>query len=197
MQTLAPLKEYAKEHDVPIMKDEGIEFICKYIEEHKIKHILEIGSAIGYSAIKFAGAAADVYVTTVEIDEERYLQAVQNIKERGLESRISIYLADALLFETDRQFDLIFIDAAKAQYIKFFEKFKHKLSPRGVIVSDNLSFHGMVEDPHLQCNRNTVMLVKKIRKYVAFLKNNEEFETEFVSRGDGISISRKKHRVQH
>lgn len=175
------------------MKDEGIEFICKYIEEHKIKHILEIGSAIGYSAIKFAGAAADVYVTTVEIDEERYLQAVQNIKERGLESRISIYLADALLFETDRQFDLIFIDAAKAQYIKFFEKFKHNLAPRGVIVSDNLSFHGMVEDPHLQCNRNTVMLVKKIRKYVAFLKSNEEFETEFVKCGDGISISRRRN----
>lgn len=175
------------------MKDEGIEFICKYIEEHKIKHILEIGSAIGYSAIKFAGAAADVYVTTVEIDEERYLQAVQNIKECGLENRISIYLADALLFETDRLFDLIFIDAAKAQYIKFFEKFKHNLSPRGVIVSDNLSFHGMVEDPHLQCNRNTVMLVKKIRKYVAFLKSNEEFETEFVKCGDGISISKRRN----
>lgn len=191
MQTLKPIKEYAKEHAVPIMKDEGIEFICKYIKENHVKCILEIGSAIGYSAIKFADAAADVYVTTVEIDEERYLQALQNIKERGLESRISIHLADALLFETDRLFDLIFIDAAKAQYIKFFEKFKHNLAPRGVIVSDNLSFHGMVEDPHLQCNRNTVMLVKKIRKYVAFLKSNEEFETEFVKCGDGISISRR------
>ena len=174
------------------MKDEGIEFICKYIEEHKIKHILEIGSAIGYSAIKLAGAAADVYVTTVEIDEERYLQAVQNIKERGLESRISIYLADALLFETDRQFDLIFIDAAKAQYIKFFEKFKHNLTPRGVIVSDNLSFHGMVEDLSLTHNYSTIKLVKKIRKYIDFLKNNQEFDTEFFKVGDGVSISKRK-----
>ena len=192
MQSLAPIKEYAKEHAVPIMKDEGIEFICKYIEEHKIKHILEIGSAIGYSAIKFAGVADDIHVTTVEIDKERYEQAVQNIKAQNLESRISIHLCDALLFETEKQFDLIFIDAAKSQYIRFFEKFKHNLAPGGVIVSDNLSFHGMVDDPHLQCNRNTVMLVKKIRKYAAFLRNNTEFETEFVSRGDGISISRKR-----
>ena len=174
------------------MKDEGIEFICKYIEEHKIKHILEIGSAIGYSAIKFAGVADDINVTTVEIDKERYEQAVQNIKAQNLENRISIHLCDALVFETEKQFNLIFIDAAKSQYIRFFEKFKHNLAPGGVIVSDNLSFHGMVDDPHLQCNRNTVMLVKKIRKYAAFLRNNTEFETEFVSRGDGISISRKR-----
>ena len=192
MQLLAPIKEYAKEHAVPIMKDEGIEFICKYIKEHNIKRILEIGSAIGYSAIKFASIADDIRVTTLEIDKERYEQAVQNIKTCGLENRISIHLCDALLFETDSQFDLIFIDAAKSQYIKFFEKYKYNLAPYGVIVSDNLSFHGMVEDPHLQCNRNTVMLVKKIRKYVAFLKNNEEFETEFVKRGDGISISRRR-----
>lgn len=174
------------------MKDEGIEFICKYIKEHNIKRILEIGSAIGYSAIKFASIADDIRVTTLEIDKERYEQAVQNIKTCGLENRISIHLCDALLFETDSQFDLIFIDAAKSQYIKFFEKYKQNLASDGVIVSDNLSFHGMVEDPHLQCNRNTVMLVKKIRKYVAFLKNNEEFETEFVKRGDGISISRRR-----
>ncbi|MBO7136792.1 MAG: methyltransferase, partial [Spirochaetaceae bacterium] len=83
------------------MKDEGIEFICKYIKEHNIKRILEIGSAIGYSAIKFASIADDIRVTTLEIDEERYEQAVQNIKKCGLESRISIHLCDALLFETD------------------------------------------------------------------------------------------------
>ncbi len=126
MQSLTPIKEYAKEHAVPIMKDEGIEFICKYIEEHKIKRILEIGSAIGYSAIKFAGVSDDICVTTLEIDKERYEQAVQNIKAQNLENRISIYLEDALLFETEKQFDLIFIDAAKSQYIRFFEKYKHK-----------------------------------------------------------------------
>ena len=197
MQSLTPLKEYAKEHAVPIMKDEGIEFICKYIEEHKIKRILEIGSAIGYSAIKFAGVSDDIFVTTLEIDKERYEQAVQNIKAQNLENRISIYLEDALFFETEKQFDLIFIDAAKSQYIRFFEKYKHNLAPDGVIVSDNLSFHGMVEDPHLKCNRNTVMLVKKIRKYVTFLRDNKEFETEFIKRGDGISLSRRRPNPQN
>ena len=197
MQSLTPIKEYAKEHAVPIMKDEGIEFICKYIEDHKIKRILEIGAAIGYSAIKFAGVSDDICVTTLEIDKERYEQAVQNIKAQNLENRISIYLEDALLFETEKQFDLIFIDAAKSQYIRFFEKYKHNLAPDGVIVSDNLSFHGMVEDPHLKCNRNTVMLVKKIRKYVTFLRDNNEFETEFIKRGDGISLSRRRPTPQN
>lgn len=192
MQTLAPIKEYAKNHAVPIMKDEGIEYICNYIKMHNIKKILEIGSAIGYSAIRFAQISDDIFVTTVEIDKERYERAVQNIKEFGLEKRISIFLEDALNFETSEMFDLIFIDAAKAQYIKFFEKYKRSLAPNGVIVSDNLSFHGMVDDPKLKCNRNTVMLVKKIRKYVTFLRENKEFETQFIDCGDRISISHKK-----
>ena len=179
------------------MQDEGCDFICDYIKEHGCKNILEIGTAIGYSSIRFAGLADDIKVTTIELDIDRHLKAVENFKAAGLSDRITAIHADALTCPLEGLFDLIFIDAAKAQYIKFFEKFKHNLSPRGVIVSDNLSFHGMVDDPHLQCNRNTVMLVKKIRKYAAFLRNNTEFETEFVSRGDGISISRKKHRVQH
>ena len=99
---------------------------------------------------------------------------------------------DALTEEIEGKFDLIFIDAAKAQYIKFFEKYKENLSENGVIVSDNLSFHGMVEDLSLTHNYSTKKLVKKIRKYIDFLKTNEEFETEFFDKGDGISVSRKR-----
>jgi len=88
---------------------------------------------------------------------------------------------------------LIFIDAAKAQYINFFNRYSPLLSENGVIISDNLSFHGMVEDLSLTHNYSTIKLVKKIRKYIDFLKNNEEFETEFLKLGDGIGVSRRKN----
>jgi predicted O-methyltransferase YrrM len=87
---------------------------------------------------------------------------------------------------------MIFIDGPKAQYINFFEKFKNNLSPNGVFISDNLSFHGMVEDLSLTHNYSTIKLVKKIRKYIEFLKQNTEFETTFYSIGDGVSVSKKR-----
>lgn len=187
------IKKKALENHIPIMQDEGITFIKEYIEKNDVHSILEIGSAVGYSAISFASVKKDVVVTTIERDVERYLEAVQNIKDMGLESRITIYHEDALESTIEGTYDLIFIDAAKSQYIKFFEKFKKNLNPKGVIITDNLSFHGMVEDITLTHNRNTRQLVGKIRGYIEFLKNNEEFDTEFYSLGDGISVSRKKN----
>lgn len=188
------IKKKALENHIPIMQDEGIEFLTNYIQEHPIHTILEIGSAVGYSAISFASTKEDVLVTTIERDEERFREAVSNIQKMGMENRITIYHADALEFSLPDKFDLIFIDAAKSQYIKFFEKYKDNLSDNGVIVTDNLSFHGMVEDISLTHNRNTRQLVGKIRGYIEFLKNNSEFETEFLKLGDGISISRRKNR---
>lgn len=193
MSDLSEIKTYARKNDVPIMMDETQEFICSFIKEHNVKQVLEIGSAIGYSAIQFAKVCEDVKVTTIEIDIDRYLKAVQNIKDCGLENQINIIHADALTLElhSDKNFDLIFIDAAKAQYIKFFEKYKEFLAPQGVIVSDNLHFHGMVEDITLTHNYSTKKLVKKIRKYVDFLKSNTEFNTTFFDLGDGISLSKR------
>lgn len=193
MVHILEIKEYAKENNVPIMQDAGMDFICNYIKENNIKSILEIGSAIGYSAIRFASINNDITVTTIERDVERYNEAVKNIKNESLENRITIYNDDALEFTTNDKFDLIFIDAAKSQYIKFFEKYKVNLNTNGVIVSDNLSFHGFVEHPELTHNRNTRQLVGKIRKYINFLKENEEFNTTFYNVGDGVSVSKKNN----
>ncbi len=187
------IKKKALENHIPIMQDAGLEFIKEYIEKHNIHSILEIGSAVGYSAISFASVKEDVIVTTIERDEERYLEAVQNIKAMDLQNRITIYHEDALECTIEGTYDLIFIDAAKSQYIKFFEKYKSNLNPNGVIITDNLSFHGMVEDITLTHNRNTRQLVGKIRGYIEFLKNNVEFDTEFYSLGDGISVSKRKN----
>ena len=173
------------------MQDEGCDFICDYIKEHGCKNILEIGTAIGYSSIRFAGLADDIKVTTIELDIDRHLKAVENFKAAGLSDRITAIHADALTCPLEGLFDLIFIDAAKAQYIKFFEKYKTNLADGGVIVSDNLSFHGMVDDLSLTHNYSTKKLVKKIQKYAEYLRTNEEFETTFYEVGDRIAVSKR------
>lgn len=193
MDQLLKIKAYANREAVPIMQDEGCDFICDYIKEHSVKRVLEIGTAIGYSSIRFAGLADDIYVTTIESDIDRFIKAQENFQASGFGQRITAINDDALTHDFgDSKFDLIFIDAAKAQYIKFFEKYKENLAEGGVIISDNLSFHGMVDDLSLTHNYSTKKLVKKIQKYVAFLKENQEFETEFFEVGDRISISKRR-----
>ncbi len=188
---ISDLEEYARVFHVPIMLKDGIEFLLEYIKNNNIKNILEIGTAIGYSSIRMAQVNNDIKVTTIERDSNMYNEAIKNIKAFNLDNRINVIYSDALDVELNDKYDLIFIDAAKSQYIKFFEKFKHNLNDNGVIITDNLSFHGLVKDS-TNCSRNTKQLVKKIQNYIDFLKNNEEFDTEFISIGDGISITRKK-----
>ena len=186
------MEEYAEKNNIPIMQKEGIEFLTNYIKENNVKTILEIGSAIGYSAIKMALIDKNITITTIERDKERYDLAMNNISNLNLNNQIEIFNEDALIFDTDKKYDLIFIDAAKAQYIKFFEKYKKNLNENGTIISDNLEFHGLVKNKEQIKNRNTLQLVKKIEKYVNFLKDNDEFETEFIKLGDGIGISKRK-----
>lgn len=185
------LEEYAIKNNIPIIQKDGLNFISDYIKNNNVKTILEIGSAIGYSAINFALVNKNIKVTTIERDIERYNEAVKNIKDFDLEQQIKIFNIDAFDYIDNNKYDLIFIDAAKAQYIKFFEKFKNNLSDYGVIISDNLSFHGLVENPENTNNRNTRQLVSKINKYIEYLKNHEEFNTTFYKIGDGISISKR------
>jgi len=133
-------------------------------------------------------------VFTIERNLESYNQAVENIKEAKLEDRITIVYADALEYEIseDYQFDLLFIDAAKAQYTKFFEKYEKFLKPKGIVISDNLLFHGLVEHKELIESRNMKQLVRKINRFNDFLKNNEQYDTYIYKIGDGISLSIKK-----
>lgn len=192
MGEILELKKRAMDNNIPIMQDGGILFIKEYILKNGVKDILEIGSAVGYSAINFASLNKDVKVLTIERDNERYQEALKNIKDFDLDKQIKIEHADALEFKTNLKFDLIFIDAAKSQYIKFFEIYKNNLKENGVIITDNLSFHGLVDDISKTHNRNTKQLVGKIKKYINFLKENEEFETTFYEIGDGVSVSRRK-----
>lgn len=186
------IEKYADEKGVPIMEKDGMKFLTEFIKLNKVKNILEIGSAIGYSAINMALAGDDVTVTTIERDKDRYIQAVKNIKELKLDSRITLVLADALSFNTSEKFDLIFIDAAKSQYIKFFEKFKNNLNPKGYIVTDNINFHGLTNQDKSKMSRNLRQLITKLERYISFLNDNPEFKTRFFEVGDGVAISRRK-----
>ena len=185
------IEKKALENKIPIIQKEGLEFLSNYIISNGVKTILEIGSAVGYSAIKMALLNNNIKITTIERDINRYNEALKNIKSLNLENQITIINIDAFEYINTKKYDLIFIDAAKAQYIKFFEKYKNNLEKNGVIVTDNLKFHGLVENPEMTNNKNTKQLVRKIQNYIDFLKNNKEFKTEFYNIGDGISISYK------
>ena len=186
------LESYAKENKIPIMLPDGIEYLCNYIKENKIKNILEIGTAIGYSAIKMALTNEKIKITTIEKDEIRYKIAIDNIQKFNLQDRITIILNDALDVNLTEKFDLIFIDASKGHSIDFFNKFKINLEKKGTIITDNLSFHGLVEDETLAITKNQRGIVKKIKNFINFLDTNEEFKTTYINVGDKISISTRK-----
>lgn len=187
------IKQYAEDNNVPIMIQEGIDFLTTYILKNHVKNILEIGTAIGYSAIMMALVDPDVRVTTIERDEVRYLEAIKNVKALGLEDRITLIYNDAFNVKLEETFDLIFIDAAKAQSIKFFEMFERNLNRNGAIITDNLKFHGLVDQNEDEIkSKNLKALIRKIKDYINYLKNNEKYKTEFFDVGDGISVSVKK-----
>lgn len=186
------MEKYADEKGIPIMEKDGINFLTEFIKLNNVKNILEIGTATGYSAINMALANIDVNVTSIERDKDRYIQAVKNIKSLKLDNRITLIFADALNFNTSEEYDLIFIDAAKSQYIKFFDKFKGNLKEKGYIVTDNINFHGLTNSDKSKMSRNLRQLITKLERYINFLKDNEEFKTRFFEVGDGIAISRRK-----
>lgn len=189
------IRKNALDRNIPIMQDEGIEFLLNFIKNNNIENILEVGTAVGYSAIRMASISPLIKVTSIERDSTRYMEAVKNIAKEHLEDRITLIFKDAIDVEFDKntKFDLIFIDAAKGKNTDFFQKFQKYLNHNGYIITDNLKFHGCVDKPLEEIeSRNVRGLVRKIRSYIEFLKSNEEFETEFYDVGDGISVSRRK-----
>lgn len=192
VRILEEMEQYAKEEHIPIMMKDGIEFLEKYIKEHHIKRILELGTAIGYSAIRMASVENDIKVVTIERDELRFKEAIKNIEKAKLEKQIEVVFMDIMDYHTEEKFDLIFIDAAKSQYIKFFEKFEENLVLGGTVISDNLNFHGYTKQKNRIESKNLRQMVGKIRNYITYLEKNERYQTTFLELGDGIGISIKR-----
>lgn len=175
---------------IPIIKKETNEYIAKIIKKNQIQDILEIGSGGGYSAIKMALLDKKIKIITIEKDKNHYQVAIANIKKMNLENQIEILNEDALETNLNKKFDLIFIDAAKSKNQEFFLKFKNNLKKDGIIITDNINFHGLLTAKIT--NKSLKSLVKKINNFKEFLKNNQEFTTEFIDIGDGLSVSRQR-----
>ena len=187
------IKDYAEEENVPIMQNEGIEFLTDFITKNNITNILEVGTAIGYSAIRMALVSPRIKIVTIERDEARYLEAVKNVKKLGLEDRITLVFKDALEVNLNEKFDLIFLDGAKGQNINFFEHFEKNLDQDGYVITDNINFHGYVKKDESEIkSRNLRGLVRKIKDYINYLKTSIKYETTFYEKGDGISVTRRK-----
>ena len=187
------MKEYASSNNIPIMQDEGIEFLTTFIQKKKIKKILEIGTAIGYSAIMMALVSDSVEVTTIERDEDRYLEALKNIKKFHLENRVTLIFNDALNVELEEQYDLIFIDAAKGKNKDFFNHFENNLGINGYIVTDNMYFHGYVEMAEEEIeSKNIQGIVRKIKDYIYFLENHMLYKTVIYRVGDGVAVTERR-----
>lgn len=183
------MEDYAKEHSVPISQSESIRFLEVIIKIANAKNILEVGSAIGYSAIKMSNAAGG-NVTTIELSEEMANIAEENIEKAGLSDKITLIRGDArdVLPNIDGEFDLIFVDAAKGQYAEFFKNCKRLLRKGGIMVSDNVLYKGMTATDELLVHRK-ITIVRRLRSYLEMLKENEEFSTALVPIGDGMALS--------
>lgn len=187
------IEEYAEINNVPIMQKEGIEFLTAFILKNQIEKVLEVGTAIGYSAIKMALTNPNLKVVTIERDEERYLEALKNIKKFNLENRITLIFSDALDVVLDDEFDLIFLDGAKGKNIEFLEHFERNLAKDGYFITDNIGFHGYVEKDESEIkSKNLRALVRKIKNYIEYLKNSKEYYTKFYDKGDGIAVTSRK-----
>lgn len=193
--TLQSIKAYAEQHHVPIMEDQGIEFLLQLLEDQKPKTMLEIGAAIGFSAIKVAAALPDCQIDTIERDEERFDKAVKFIAEAGLDKRIRIFHADALEFDLEElnpAYDAIFIDAAKGQYERFFEKYEVLLAEDGILYCDNMKMHGMAEQEISEVPRRKRTMIRNIKQFREKMMAHPDYDTTLLSAGDGIMVCKKK-----
>ena len=193
LNDIKEIKEYAMRENIPIMQDDGIEFLTSFIIKKQIKNVLEIGTAIGYSAIMMALSNKDVHITTIERDEVRYMEALKNIKKFNLENRITLIFNDAINVNLEEEYDLIFIDAAKGKNRDFFEHFEGNLTSDGYIITDNMYFHGYVEMPEEEIpSKNILGIVRKIKDYTYFLENHMVYKTTIYNIGDGIAVTERR-----
>lgn len=189
------LIEIAKENDVPIMDKISVEFIKQLIRIHQAGTVLEIGTAIGYSALHFASVNDNIHVTTIERNEEMFHYALKHIERYNKAHQIRPIFKDALeAFDevSDKEYDILFIDAAKAQSLKFFELYSPLVRKGGLIITDNILYHDFVGNIEIVRSRNIKQMVRKIEKYNTWLSENTAYDTNFIDIGDGMSISVKK-----
>ena len=183
------IKEKALKEGGPIIKEEGLIFLLSLIKENNYKDILELGTAVGYSSMEMAKLDKDIHIDTLEKNIDMYNQAIKNIEDNNLNNQIKVHFGPIEEYKTDKMYDLIFVDAAKAQYGKYMEQFINNLKPEGKMVFDNMIFHGLIYDVDNIQSKNLRNLVKKIIKFRQLVHNDERFDIMMNDNiGDGILV---------
>ena len=189
MVDLESLRHKAKANGIPVIFDEGLKLLCDTVVATNAHLILEIGTAVGTSAIAMASLDPTIHVDTYEIDKTRYLMALDNINAMDMNGQITVYHKDLLDALIQPKYDLIFIDAAKNHYFEYMVHTIDHIQPYGCYVIDNLNFHGIVDDPSLTHNRSTKQLTRKIAQFRQWITTNQMFNTVLYDKiGDGIAI---------
>ena len=190
-QELEKIKQKALENHIPIIMDDTLEVIAKFLKEIKPKKILEIGTAVGYSAMCFSEYLQENgKIDTIERDEERIQEAKVNIKNVGVEDKINIYEGDAveILPTLNDKYDVVFIDAAKGKYPFFLKESLRMINENGIIFADNILYKGYVMSDYNKHKQRTA--VRNLREYIKEVSENPNLETEILEVGDGLAISK-------
>lgn len=190
---LEKIKQKALENHIPIIMDDTLMVMEQYLKEEKPRRILEIGTAVGYSAMCFTEFLAEGgIIDTIERDEERVAEARENIKKVGVEDKIQIYEGDAveILPTLQEKYDAVFIDAAKGKYPFFLQEALRMIQPNGIIFADNILYKGYVMSDYNKHKQRTA--VRNLREYIKEVSENPKLETEILEVGDGLAISRIK-----
>ena len=187
------IKEKALENHIPIIMDDTLEVVSKILIENKPEKILEIGTAVGYSAMCFSEYLQDNgKIDTIERDEERIAEAKQNIVKVGVAEKINILEGDAveILPTLTEKYDMVFIDAAKGKYPFFLKEALRMINQNGVIFADNILYKGYVMSDYNKHKQRTA--VRNLREYIKEVSENPNLETEILEVGDGLAISKIK-----
>ena len=187
---LKKVKEKALENHIPIIMDDTLEVISNILKKVKPTRILEIGAAVGYSAMCFSEfLQEDGFIDTIERDSERIEEAKVNFKNVGVENKIHLYEGDAveILPTLNNKYDVVFIDAAKGKYPFFLEQALRMLNPNGVIIADNVLYKGYVMSDYNKHKQSTA--VRNLREYIARVNEDANLDTEILEVGDGLAIS--------
>lgn len=192
---LKDMEEYAKQNHVPIVQPEVARFLTVLGNIKRPKHILEVGTAIGYSAIVMSSFLQDGgSIDTIERQDNVIEKALENIEKAGVVDRVNLIRGDAkdILKKLDKKYDMVFIDAAKGQYLEFLQSILKNLNKNAVIVSDNILYKGMIANDSLVVRRKKT-IVKRLREYLDVICNDKRLDTCIIPIGDGVAVSYLKN----